>query len=327
MGKASLIGVEMFRDRLSPGLKRLITNPRRLSAVSLWTALQPDERAEAAKAYLGAEPGGRMQLDRIVARGRNFRPATVKKWPEEKIVKARRHIPLHDPDIAAKLLTCYHVPGQLDMVTAFLDALGVPHDQGEVEADATIDAEEKVTRSAIRGMIREHGLRRSAVYLLALISSRTVAVETGRTWLQELFEALTLEEQPVPEESRVAEAEAAEGDAEEEQTNEDELEEDDPTRQPSFTTLDRLLILTAVDAAQGIEGALNEDQLDDVVDELVTLNGRRHQSYFHAGFRNVLFDKPVAEELPAENPSRLRLVLDRRGPGMGPARALGLHRP
>ena len=43
-----------------------------------------------------------------------------------------------------------------------------------------------------------------------------------------------------------------------------------------------------------------------MVDELVTLNGRRHQSYFHAGFRDVLFDKPVADELRAENQSRLR---------------------
>ena len=61
-------------------------------------------------------------------------------------------------------------------------------------------------------------------------------------------------------------------------------EQDDPTRQPSFTTLDGLLILAAVNTAQGIEGALDEDQLDDVVDELVKLNASRHQSYFHAGY-------------------------------------------
>ena len=67
-----------------------------------------------------------------------------------------------------------------------------------------------------------------------------------------------------------------------------------------------MLILAAVNTAQGIEGALDEDQLDDVVDELVKLNASRHQSYFHAGFRDVLFDKPVGEELPATNKSRLR---------------------
>lgn len=306
MGKASSSGVDMFRDRLSPGLKRLITNPRRLSAVSLWTALEPDERAAAAQAYLGAETSGRARLDKIVARARNFRPATVQKWPEEKIVKAARHIPLHDPRIAAQLLTCYHVPGQLEMVTAFLDALGVSHDQGQVDSDAMIDAEEGVARSAISQMVREHGMRKPAVYLLALISTGTVPGETGGTWLQELLEAQATEADAEAEESPATGAEAARRAAVEEQTDEDQLEEDDPTRQLSFTTLDRLLILTAVDAAQGIEGALSEDQLDDVVDELVTLNGRRHQSYFHAGFRNVLFDKPGSEELPAENPSRLR---------------------
>ncbi len=306
MGKASSSGVNMFRDRLSPGLKRLITNPRRLSAVSLWTALEPHERAAAAQAYLGAETGGRTQLDKIVARARNFRPATVKKWPEEKIVKASRHLPLHDPGIAAKLLECYHVPGRLGMVTAFLDALGVSHDQGRVDGGDMIDAEEEVVKSAMRGMVEEHGLRKSAVYVLALQFSGAAAGVTGLTWLQELIDAQSPGADAEVEESRLTEAGEAERDAEEEQTDDDQLEEDDPTRQLSFTTLDRLLILAAVDAAQGIEGALNEDQLDDVVDELVTLNGRRHQSYFHVGFRNVLFDKPVTEELPAENPSRLR---------------------
>lgn len=306
MGKVPSGGRHPFRAGLSPRLKRLVANPKRLSTVSLWTALEPDERAAAAKAYLGADTGGRMQLDKIVAGARNFRPATVKKWPEEKIVKAARHIPLQDPEVAANLLTCYHVPGQLDMVAAFLDALGVSHDQGQIDARATIDAEKEVARSAIRGMVEEHGPRKSAVYLLALISSGTVASETGGAWLQELIDAQSPEADGETGESRLTEAGPAEHHTEGEHVDEDQLEEDDPTRQPSFTTLDRLLILAAVDAAQGIEGALNEDQLDDVVDELVTLNGRRHQSYFHAGFRNVLFDKPVREELPAENPSRLR---------------------
>ena len=306
MGKASSSGMDISRARLSPSLKRLITNPKRLGAVSLWNALEPDERAAAVQAYLGAAGDGRERLNKMVARERNFRPATVRKWPEEKIVKATRHVPLHDPQVAAKLLTCHHVPGQLDMVTAFLDALGVSHDQGQVDSDAVIDAEEEVVRSAIRGMVKEHGLRKSAVYLLALRFSGAAAGEMGRTWLQELLDAQSPEADAEAEKSQVTEAEAAERDAEEEQTDEDQLEEDDPTRQPSFTTLDRLLMLTAEDAVQGIKGALSEDELDDVVDELVTLNGRRHQSYFHAGFRNVLFDKPVAKELPTEDQRRLR---------------------
>ena len=254
----------------------------------------------AATSYLADEAGGRKRLNQIVARARNFRPATVAKWPEKKIVEAIRHVPFTDPKVAAPLLRCHHLPGQRDMVIAFLDGLGVSHDQGSVESLSVVDADEEVVRSATRGIVDEFGFRAAAVYLLTLRFYGAPAGEVGRAWLQELLDAPGAEAAAEAEESAATEAEAGEGRA-----DDDHPEQDDPTRQPSFTTLDRLLILAAVDTAQGIEGALKPDQLDDVVDELVTLNGRRHQSYFHAGFRDVLFEKPVGEDLPAENQARL----------------------
>ena len=287
---------------LTPGLKRLITNPRRLGAVNLWKALTPEERMAAAKSYLAGGVDERKQLNQIVAGARNFRPATVQKWPEEKLVKAIRHVPLTDHNVAGALLTRHHLPGQSAMVIAFLDGLGVAHDEGTVDSLSVVNAEEEVVRSAARGIMEEFGLGAAAVYLLALRLFGAPAGETGRAWLQELLEA----EVPGAEAAGDADESAAVEKAVEDPAEDDQPEQEDPTRQPSFTTLDRLLILAAVDTAQGIEGALNEDQLDDVVDELVKLNASRHQSYFHAGFRDVLFDKPVGEELPATNKSRLR---------------------
>ena len=301
MRKASSSATDASQTGLTSGLKRLITNPKRFGAVNLWKALKPDERMAAATSYLADEASGRERLNRIVARARNFRPATVRKWPEEKIVKAIRHVPLNEPRVAAPLLRCHHVPGQRAMVIAFLDGLGVSHDKGKVDSLSVVDADEEVVRSATREIVEEFGLRAAAVYLLTLRFFGAPAGDLGRAWLQELLEAPGAEAAVEADESAATEEEAVDGRAED-----DHREQDDPTRQPSFTTLDRLLILAAVDTAQGIEGALSEDQLDDVVDELVTLNGRRHQSYFHAGFRDVLFDKPVGEELPAANQSRLR---------------------
>ena len=285
---------------LTSSLKRLIANPRRLGAVNLWMALTPDERMAAATSYLAAEADARKQLDWTLARARNFRPATVRKWPEEKVVTATRHLPLNDPNVAAPLLTCHHLPGQSDMVIAFLDGLGVSHEQGNVYSLSAIDAAEDVARSAVRGIVEEFGLRAVAVYLLTLRALGAPAGEIGRAWLQEVLEAPGAEAAVEADESVAADEEVGEDRAED-----DHPERDDPARQPSFTTLDRLMILAAVDTAQGITGALSEDQLDDVVDELVELNAQRHQSYFHAGFRDVLFDRPVGEDLPAENRSRL----------------------
>lgn len=71
-----------------------------------------------------------------------------------------------------------------------------------------------------------------------------------------------------------------------------------------ITALDRLLINAVVDARQAVTGALNEADLNDAVDEFINLNGRRHQSYYHAGLRDALFEQRT--ELPAESRDRMR---------------------
>ena len=286
------------RSRLSGALARLVADPRGLSALRLWQALDAEERRAATAACLATHADSRVQLNRVVAEARNFRPDTVRKWPEEKICGAMRFMSLRDSALASRLLQCHHVPGQRTMVAGFLDDLGVAHTEGLVESLAAVDADEDVIRSAVGKLVTEYGARATAVYMLTLRVFDAPAGATGRACLKALVEA-------------GPGAEASEAGADTPGTTESlaedsRTEQEDPTRQPSFTTLDRLLIRAAVDSAQGIAGALTEDELDDLVDELVTLNSSRHQSYFHAGYRDVLFDKPLAEELPAENQSRLR---------------------
>ena len=73
-----------------------------------------------------------------------------------------------------------------------------------------------------------------------------------------------------------------------------------------MTPLDNLIMNAIVDSLQGVEGALTEKELIETVDEFVRLNGRRQQSYFHAGFRDALFNLPIGAELPAQNEARAR---------------------
>ena len=77
-------------------------------------------------------------------------------------------------------------------------------------------------------------------------------------------------------------------------------------RRLRITPLDRLIIDAVVDSRQGVVGALGKQDLNKAVDEFIDLNGRRQQSYFHAGFRDALFDLPFATTLPAQNERRSR---------------------
>ncbi len=255
--------VDSLAPRISRSLKRLLDDPRRLGTVSLWQALSAEEREASARAYLKAEHAGFRILGRVVAEARNFRPATVAKWPEDKIAAAMRFTPIREPVIASRLLQCHHVPGQVPMVTAFLDALGVSHDEGEIGSFEEVDAGDDVLRPAVTDLVQEFGPRCVAVYLLALCLFRAPAGEKGRACLLELLESELDDSGPESVGSPSSESEDAKQQGEDTRTD-----QEDPTRQVSFTTLDRLLIFTAVDSAQGIEGALTADELDDVVDEL-----------------------------------------------------------
>lgn len=73
-----------------------------------------------------------------------------------------------------------------------------------------------------------------------------------------------------------------------------------------MTALDRLILETIVDARQGVAGALSKKRLTKAIDEFVSLNGRRWQSYFHAGFRDAEFGMPLGEKLPARDEQRAR---------------------
>lgn len=72
------------------------------------------------------------------------------------------------------------------------------------------------------------------------------------------------------------------------------------------TPLDRVMIDAVVDSVQGVAGALTTAEAIKAVDEFVRLNGRRHVSYFHAGFRDALLGRAFDTVLPAENDSRAR---------------------
>ena len=72
------------------------------------------------------------------------------------------------------------------------------------------------------------------------------------------------------------------------------------------TPLDQLLIDAVEDSLQGKFGALTTDELSEAVDEFVKLNGRRHQSYFHPGFRNALLDRPFDSAPTPQNEGQAR---------------------
>lgn len=265
----------------------LLQPEERLTPLRLWRALTGDEREKAASVALASdETTHRAALIRAVSRAKNFRPKTVEKWPDQKIANEVRPPMLADAALANRLLEAFGEGGYPEVHGEFEERVARNED-GEVSDEA---APETATH-----LVDRFGERDAVIYLLTTSLADRPLARALRGWFAD-FEVATDQEPSTSAEAQ--EQDDAEGD-----TSDTSQE---PDRQEEFTTLDRLLILAAVDARQDVLGAEREDAIDDAVGELLQLSGRRHRSYFHAGFRDALFDRPLGEEIPAENDARLR---------------------
>ena len=286
---------------LPSGLLSLIRAPKRLSALRLWKALDPDETVTVLKGHLRNQ-AHRTELVKFVADERNFREATVRQWDDDKIVKWA--LPLRLPNaLARNLLHAMHMERRREMLSHFLDALEIPNDDGISKPDSETgefghhDFKEEVVHEAAEDLAREHGLRRVIVYFLTLAIQGAPFTAHLWSWMKGSFERDSTD--------ATAERTATESD-DEDLYDEDVDEDSDLGRHRSFTTLDRLLIEALVDSKQEVVGSLSTDEIDDAVDEFVNLNGRRQHSYFHLGFRDILFSEKPRPEIPATNRTRAR---------------------
>jgi hypothetical protein len=81
-------------------------------------------------------------LDGAIARMLNSRVGSVRRQPVALRARALRAFlaRFRDEAVAADLLRAYFLGPRLPLVTAFLDATGVPHEQGQIGDDARPDA-------------------------------------------------------------------------------------------------------------------------------------------------------------------------------------------
>jgi hypothetical protein len=113
--------------------------------VKLWRSLPPDARTSAAAAFWRDDQTQIEQAEAValIARQIKFRPKSVLTLPVEKKAKHLAGMAGVSDLLAARLLIAYHLDQQRPMMGAFLDALGIQHEQGLIteESPAAPDAE------------------------------------------------------------------------------------------------------------------------------------------------------------------------------------------
>lgn len=270
----------MISDQLPQALVLLVENPTRLSGQRLWTALDDDDKSAALQSYVDKE-NGRSKLVAHIATVRNFRAKTVAGWGDGKIVDAMKQLSISN-QLATILLVELNL-GRAGMCQRFLDSFDISNDKGRITSPFFgYELEVAAVHEAADNLVREFGLLKVVVYFLTLAIQQQPFSDHLWQWLKGL-PARANEITPAKPES-----------VEPDKADPYETAEGDVVVSPHhLTTLDHLVKKSVEDSKSGIVGSLLEDEIHDVVDEFLSLNAERPQTFFHAGFRDAVFDRQL----------------------------------
>ena len=260
----------------------------------LWSALRPQERLDGCIAFLNTAKAGKRELiAKVLARELRFRDKTVMAFKAEDL---GRHMAarMRNSTLAnhrKDALRSWLIEHQRPLLAKFVSQLGIPHNDGLIEVDEVTPPSLESFRAAIKAVSSEPQ-RLVALYLGYLIAFGDETweniYEAVQTEGRDLTAMLGSDDAGISTAVDVVEAEATKT----------------PEDNESFTTMDNLLIVTAVASAVRQEGALTPDQTLDMVEEFVDLNSTRHRSLFHRGFAHSLLGKEYSFRFPGENIER-----------------------
>ena len=102
------------------------------SPAALWKQLSEPQKLQAAEAFWREADSADQQIEAMVllAQKLKARPKFIASLAPERKAKHLAHFPGMPDVLAARLLVSYHLAHQRPMMGAFLDALGIPHEDG-----------------------------------------------------------------------------------------------------------------------------------------------------------------------------------------------------
>jgi hypothetical protein len=152
----------------------------------LWKRLSPERKLLAADAFWQDENAAAEQAEAVVmiAQRIKFRTRSVQTLPRDKKARHLVNLGAVSEMVAARLLVAYHLHHQRGMMAAFLDALGIAHEEGLIADEEIQPPSAERLRDAVRALGASHPTEDVTLYL------STLMWQDPETWagLQELPE-------------------------------------------------------------------------------------------------------------------------------------------
>jgi hypothetical protein len=106
-----------------------------LTPSRLWKRMTLEQRQRAARAFWQDEEAGEDQTQAmlLIAQQKKFRPKTVAGLDVDRRARHLASLGTLPSTLAGRALIAYHLAEQRPMMTAFLDALGIAHENGLIK--------------------------------------------------------------------------------------------------------------------------------------------------------------------------------------------------
>lgn len=145
----------------------------------LWKRIPLERRTEAATAFWqDDEESVEQQAEALLALASHyrFRPKTVRSLPLDKKVRYLASLPALSDVVAGRVLVAFHLATKRPMLSAFLDALGIAHDNGVLTAEELKAPEPERLKEAVAKLRAEFPADDVDLYF------QTLLVQDPETW-------------------------------------------------------------------------------------------------------------------------------------------------
>jgi hypothetical protein len=135
----------------------------------LWRRLDPERRTQAARAFWVDDNATHEHAEVVylLAQRIKFRLKSVMALPVEKKAQYLLQLPVSEM-VAARLLVTYHLAHQRPMMGAFLDALGVAHEDGIIADEEMKAPSQETLAEAARRLAAAYPASDVSLYLSTL---------------------------------------------------------------------------------------------------------------------------------------------------------------
>jgi hypothetical protein len=138
----------------------------------LWRRMPLERRIDAADLFWNDEHSAEQQMEAVasIATHMKFRPRSILGLAPERRARYLAQLPNVSDAIAARALVNYHLERQRPMMGAFLDLLGIAHDNGLISEENLPKPEEAKVKQAATELAAKFPPEDVSLYLATLVS-------------------------------------------------------------------------------------------------------------------------------------------------------------